>query len=152
MSDRSVFTDEEWRHVTDAPTLIYLTVAAAGHHGPISMFKESMASAKAIAKPGERHSADSLVHAIAAEATGKGARHDARAHKGSSVDEIIRLGLDDLEPAAQALKAKLPADEAAEVGGWFNDVARAVGAATKDVTPREQAVLGQIEALFTGAG
>ena len=48
MSDKSVFSDEEWAAVTEAPLLISMAMAAVGPHGPISMIKESTAAAKAV--------------------------------------------------------------------------------------------------------
>ena len=37
MTDKSVFTDEEWHAVTDAPLLITAAIFAVGEHGPISI-------------------------------------------------------------------------------------------------------------------
>lgn len=148
MTERSVFTDEEWRHITDAPVLINLAMVAAGQHGPISMVKESMASAKALARPGDHGSANILISEIAQEAKGKQARHDAKAHKGATVEAIIDLSLEDLKPAADALYAKLPADEAREIGGWLADTAQAVAEAAKGVTPQEQRAVDRIRDLF----
>ena len=37
MSDKSVFTDDEWLAVSEAPLLISMAMEAAGPHGPISI-------------------------------------------------------------------------------------------------------------------
>ena len=50
MSDKSVFTDDEWDAISEAPLLISMAMSVVGPHGPISMIKESAASAKATAK------------------------------------------------------------------------------------------------------
>ena len=71
MSDKSVFTDDEWHALTEAPLLVTAAVFIVGEHGPISMVKEASASAKAISRPGERGVANELVGQIVAEANTK---------------------------------------------------------------------------------
>ena len=44
--------------------------------------------------------------------------------------------------------AKLPADEAAQVGAWLVDIAKTVAAAAKGIKPEEQAAIDKIAALF----
>ena len=68
-------------------------------------------------------------------------------HRGKSLDEAVQKSLADLAPAKAAL-AKLPADEAAEVGKWFVAIAKAVGGAAKTVKPEEQDAIDKIAALF----
>ena len=151
MTDKSVFTDDEWKAITDAPLLASLAMFAAGEHGPISMVKEASASARALARPGDRGAATALIAQITPEAESREARHDARAHHGKSVDELIDSALADLQPAADALRQKLPLEEAAEVFGWYLDIARAVAAASKGVNPKEQATIDKIAAIFSRA-
>lgn len=148
MTEKSAFSDSEWHALTDAPLLVALAMFVTGEHGPISMVKEATASARAIARPTARGTADSLIGEIATDAEGKEARHDMKEHRGSSPDEVLQGVLVDLQPAADAL-AKLPADEAGQVGAWLVDIAKAVGSAAKDVTPSEQAAIDKIATLFT---
>ena len=148
MTDKSAFTDDEWKAITDAPLLVSLAMFAAGQHGPISMVKEASASARAVARPGNRGAATALIAEISPEAEGREARHDMRAHHGKSMDAVIEGALADLQPAAAALR-KLPLDEAAEVAGWFVDIARAVAAASKGVSADEQATIDKIAATFS---
>jgi hypothetical protein len=148
MTDKSAFSDTEWHALTDAPLLVTLAMFITGEHGPISMVKEASASARAIARPGDRGSAGALIAEIAAGAESKEARHDMKEHRGASMDEALQRTLADLQPAATAL-AKLPADEAALVGAWLVDVAKAVAGAAKTVTPAEQAAIDKVAALFT---
>jgi hypothetical protein len=148
MTDKSAFNDTEWHALADAPLLVTLAMFITGEHGPISMVKEASASARAIARPGDRGSAGALIDEIAAAAESKEARHDMKEHRGSSMDEALQRTLADLQPAATAL-AKLPADEAAQVGAWLVDIAKAVGGAAKTVTPAEQAAIDKVTALFT---
>jgi len=151
MTDKSVFSDAEWHALTDAPLLVTLAIFVTGEHGPISMVKEATASARAIARPGDRGSASGLIAEIAAEAETKEARHDMKEHRGASMDETLQRALTDLQPAATAL-AKLPADEGAQVGAWLVDIAKAVAGAAKTVNPAEQAAIDKIAALFTPTG
>ena len=67
MTDKSVFTDSEWHALTDAPLLVTAAVFVVGEHGPISMMKEASASARSIAKPGERGVANELIGQIVGE-------------------------------------------------------------------------------------
>jgi hypothetical protein len=150
MTDKSVFSDAEWHALTDAPLLVTLAIFATGEHGPISMAKEASASARAIAKPGDRGAAGPLIAEIALAAESKEARHDMKDHRGKSMDEALELSLADLEPAAAAL-AKLPPEEAAQVGAWLVDIAKAVAAAAKTVKPEEQAAIDKIAALFSSS-
>ena len=147
MTDKTVFSDAEWHALTDAPLLVTLAMFVTGEHGPISMVKEARASARAIARPGDRGAAGSLISEIAADADGKEARHDMKEHRGASADEVLQRALTDLQPAAAAL-AKLPADEAAQIGAWLVDIAKAVAGAAKGVQPAEQAAIDQLTTLF----
>ena len=147
MTDKTVFSDAEWHALTDAPLLVTLAIFVTGEHGPISMVKEASACARAIAQPGDRGSADALIAEIAAAAESKEARHDMKEHRGSSIDEALQRSLADLQPAATAL-AKLPPDEAAQVGAWLVDIAKAVAGAAKTVKPAEQAAIDKIATLF----
>jgi hypothetical protein len=147
MTDKSAFTDDEWKELTEAPLLVTLALFAAGEHGPISMVKEASASARTIAHPHDGGPADELIAEIAKEAEGKEARHNARQHQVANLEQVIEASLADLGGAATALR-KLPNDEAAQVGRWFVDIAKAVAAAAKTVTPAEQETIDKIAALF----
>lgn len=149
MSDKSVFTDEEWRAISEAPLLISMAMSEVGPHGPISMIKESTASAKAIAMPPDHGAANALIAEIVEAAKGKEARHDAKehTHQANTIPVMVDLLLADLVPAAEALK-KLPAEEAAGVKAWLVDIAKAIAAAAKDTDEAEQQVIDRIAAIF----
>jgi hypothetical protein len=147
MTDKSVFTDEEWHAVTDAPLLVTAAIYFAGEHGPISTIKEAAASARSIAKPGERGVANELIGQIVAEANTKEARAEMKEHRGPTVQAAIEDVLHDLEPAATALQ-KLPPEEAAQVGAWLVDIAKAVAQSAKTVNPDEQVTIGKLAARF----
>jgi hypothetical protein len=147
MTDKSAFTDEEWHALVDAPLLITAAIFIPGEHGPISMVKEASASARAISRPGERGPANALIGEIVAEANTKETRHEMKEHRGPTPEAAIESALNDLKPAADALK-KLPPDEAAQVAAWFVDIARAVASSAKTVNEAEQATIDKIAALF----
>lgn len=148
MSDKSTFTDPEWHALVDAPLCIALAVTAVGEHGPISMMKESAASARSMVQPRDHGPANGLIAEIAAEAKGKEARHDAKHHSATTVPVLVDALMEDLEPAKQAL-AKASPEEAKGVGDWFVDIAEAVAKAAKGVKPEEQAVIDRVRQLFT---
>jgi hypothetical protein len=147
MTDKSVFTDDEWHALTDAPVLVTAAVFYAGEHGPISMVKEATASARSISKPGERGPANELIGQIVAEATSKEARAELKEHRGPTPQAAIENVLQELAPAAAALK-KLPPDEAAQVAAWFVAIAEAVASSAKSVNPDEQATIDKLKAVF----
>ena len=147
MSDKSVFTDDEWHAVVEAPLLVTAAMIFAGEHGPISMVKEASASAHAIAKPGEHGAANALIGEIVAEANTKETRAELKEKRGPTPQAAVESVLKELQPAATALK-KLPADEAAEVSSWLVAIAHAVAESAKGVKPDEQATIDKISALF----
>ena len=150
MTDKSFFTEDEWKALSEAPLAVTLAMVAVGQHGPISMVKEAAASAREIAKPGDRGAATELIALLAHDAQSKEARHDVEAHKGKSIEEEVDVALGLLTPAAAAI-AKLPPEEAGEVRAWLLDVAKAVGDASKGTSDEETAVIERIRvALANG--
>jgi hypothetical protein len=147
MTDKSIFSDDEWKALTEAPLLVTLAVFAAGEHGPISMVKEAAASGRAIAHPGDRAASSELITEIAREAESREVRHDLKQHRGAGLDEITAAALADLQRTATALK-KLPPEEAAQVASWLVDIAKAVAQAAKTVNPAEQATIDKIATVL----
>ena len=147
MTDKSIFSEDEWKALSEAPLFMTLAMVAAGDHGPISLVKEAAASARLVARPGDRGPANELISEIAKEAETREARHDVNQHHGASTDQIIDRALADVTRAASALQ-KVSSDEAAQVGAWFLDIARAVAAAAKGTSDREQATIDKIAAVL----
>jgi hypothetical protein len=147
MTDKSVFTDDEWEALTEAPLLVTAAIFAAGEHGPISMIKEAAASARTIAQPGPHGVANELIGQIVADADSKDARHELKEHRAATLEATIDGTLESLKPAAEALKKVAPV-EAAEVAAWLLDIAQAVASAAKTVNPREQETIEKITAIF----
>ena len=147
MSSKADFTEDEWTLVSEAPLQVMVTMFAAGQHGPISTIKESKAGAMAITNPGNRGSASALIAEIIPAAQSKEARHDVGHPKGASIAEIVAAGIAKLEPVAAAL-AKLPGDEATQVGAWLVDIAAAVADAAKGTSDTEREAIAKIAAVF----
>jgi len=145
MTDKSFFSDDEWTALSEAPLFVTMAVVAVAEHGPISMVKEAAASARLMARPGDRGAASGLIAAISHDAQGHEARHDAKEHRGRTPDEALAQ----LAPVTAAL-AKLPLEEAIEVRSWLIDIARAVADAAKGTSDREQATIERIRVALGG--
>jgi len=149
MTDKSMFSEDEWKALSEAPLYVTLAIVAVGEHGPISMVKEAAASARLLAQPGNRGPATELIAAISHDAQSHEARHDTKQHRGKSLDETVDEAITQLGAAATAL-GRLPLEEAVEVRGWLVDIAGAVADAAKGVTEREQAVIDRIRVALGG--
>lgn len=147
MTDKSSFSDTQWHALTDAPVAIMLAVAYVGDHGPISMMKESAAVARLLAQPGSSGPADLLISQIAPAAKDKQARHDAKQHKGATMNVVVDGLVTDVQSASDALDG-IPAEEAAQVRQWFFDIAAAVASASKGVKPTEQELLDRLAGVL----
>ena len=147
MTDKSSFTDDQWHALTDAPVAIMLAVAYVGDHGPISMMKESAAAARLLSQPGSSGPADLLISQIAPAAKDKQARHDAKQHKGATMNVVVDGLVGDVQAASDALN-EIPADEAAQVRLWFYDIAAAVADAAKGIKPAEQELLDRLAGVL----
>ena len=149
MTDKSFFSDDEWTALSEAPLFVTMAVVAVAEHGPISMVKEAAASARLMARPGDRGAASGLIAAISHDAQGHEARHDAKEHRGRTPDQAVDEALAQLAPVTAAL-AKLPLEEAIEVRSWLIDIARAVADAAKGTSDREQATIERIRVALGG--
>ena len=143
MTDKTFFSDDEWKALSEAPLFVTMAVVAVAEHGPISMVKEAAASARTMAQPGDRGAATELIAAISHDAQSHEARHDAKEHRGKTLDQAVDEALAQLAAVPAAL-AKLPLEEAIEVRSWLIDIARAVADAAKGTSDREQATIDRI--------
>jgi len=102
-----------------------------------------------LTQPGDRAPATELIAAMSHDAQGHEARHDAKQHRGKSLDQTVDEAITQLSGAAAALR-RIPLEEAIEVRSWLVDIARAVADAAKGVTEREQAVIDRIRIALGG--
>jgi hypothetical protein len=149
MTDKSFFSDDEWKALSEAPLFVTLAMIAVAEHGPISMVKEAAAGARAMAQPGDRGAATELIVAISHDAQGHEARHDAKEHRGKTPEQAVDEAVAQLAPVTAAL-GKLPIEEAVEVRSWLLDLARAVADAAKGTNEREQATIERIRVALGG--
>lgn len=149
MTDKTFFSDDEWKALSEAPLFITMAVVAVAEHGPISMVKEAAASARTMAQPGDRGAASELIAAISHDAQSHEARHDAKEHRGKTLDQAVDEAVAQLVLVPAAL-AKLPLEEAIEVRSWLIDIARAVADAAKGTSDREQATIDRIGVALGG--
>jgi len=147
MTDRSSFSEEEWKALAEAPLQITVAIMAVGPHGPFSMVKEAAASAREIARPASQGAGDQLIAEIAKDANSHEARHDAEVHRGQSPQQIAEAALAAVQTAVTAL-GKIWGDESAAVGRWYADIAKAVADTAKTISPNEQAVLDRLNRLL----
>jgi hypothetical protein len=149
MTDKTFFSDDEWKALSEAPLFVTMAVVAVGEHGPISMVKEAAASARTMAQPGDRGVASELIAAISHDAQSHEARHDAKEHRGKTLDQAVDEAVAQLVLVPAAL-AKLPLEEAIDVRSWLIDIARAVADAAKGTSDREQATIDRIGVALGG--
>jgi hypothetical protein len=149
MTDKSFFSDDEWKALSEAPLFITMAVVAVAEHGPISMVKEAAASARTMAQPGDRGAASELIAAISHDAQSHEARHDAKEHRGKTLDQAVDEAVAQLAAVPAAL-AKLPLEEAIEVRSWLVDIAQAVADAAKGTSEREQTTIDRIRVALGG--
>jgi hypothetical protein len=149
MTDKTFFSDDEWKALSEAPLYVTLAVVAVAEHGPISMVKEAAASARMLAQPGDRGPATELITAIAHDAQSHDARHDAKEHRGKNPADAVDEAIGQLAPATVAL-ARLPLEEAVEVRSWLIEIATAIAGAAKGTNDREQATIDRIRVALGG--
>jgi carbonic anhydrase len=149
MTDKSFFSDDDWKALSEAPLYVTLAMVAVAEHGPISMVKEAAASARAMAQPGDRGAATELIAAISHDAQSHEARHDTKEHRGKSLDQSVDEAVAQLAAVPAAL-AKVPLEEAIEVRSWLIDIAKAVAGAAKGTSEREQATIDRIQVALGG--
>ena len=147
MTDRSAFSAEEWKALAEAPLQITIALVAVGPHRPITMVKEAAASARELARPGDRGAANQLIAEIGKGANSHEARHDVEVHRSQSPEQIAEGAIAGVEAAVIAL-AKLSGEEATEVRQWYGEIAKAVADASKAITPGEQAVLDRLNEVL----
>ena len=150
MTDKTFFSDDEWKALSEAPLFVTIAMLVVAEHGPISMVKEAAASARMMAQPGNHGAANELIAAISHDAQGHEARDDAKHHRGKTPELAVDEAIAQLAPVVSAL-AKLPVDEAVEVRSWLVDIARAVGGAAKGTSKREQATIDRIRVALGGS-
>jgi hypothetical protein len=146
MTDKTAFTDEEWKAVLEAPPLAGMIVLTAEHGGSI---RESFALAKAYAEARQQHGQSELLDEIVSIKP-----HFER----KQYDTEQRLhdeGLQRLREAAAALESKGTPEDAEAYRGFVLGLAKRVAEAHKEgdarISPGEQSALDEIASAVGGS-
>jgi hypothetical protein len=141
VTDKSAFTEEEWRTVLEAPPAAGMLVITAARGGS---FRESFALAKAYTEARQQHGESELLDEIVS--TKPKVDHT----RYSSPEELEQAGLQRLRDAVALLESKATPDEVEDYRSFVLALTRRVAAAHKEgdesVSPAEQAAIDKIGA------
>jgi hypothetical protein len=147
MTTKAAFTPEEWTVVLEGPPTAGMIVITAAHGG---MIRETVAMSKAYAEARAQHGESELLDEIVAA---KPHVDHTRYH---SPDELKEAGLEHLRNAAALLGSKATPQERDDYQRFVVALASRVAAAHKehgqDVSPAEEAAIGEITAALGAAG
>lgn len=102
MTNRSDFTEEEWRLVLEGPPSAAMIVITAAHGG---MFRETLAMGKAYAEARKQHGESELLDTIVA------AKPHVDHTRYSSPEELKQHGLEHVRDAVSLLERKATSEE-----------------------------------------
>lgn len=147
MTTKAAFTPEEWTVVLEGPPTAGMIVITAAHGG---MVRETIAMSKAYAEARAQHGESELLDEIVAA---KPHVDHTRYH---SPEELRTAGLEHLRNAAALLETKATPQERDDYQHFVVALASRVAAAHKehgqDVSPAEEAAIGEITAALGAAG
>jgi hypothetical protein len=143
MTTKADFAEHEWERVLTAPPMAGMMVITAEHGG---MMRETFAMAKAYGEARAQHGNSELLDAIVST-------KPERDHgKFRSYDELRSHGTEVLREAVATLETKATAEEVDEFRRFVLALAQRVAERHKedgvDVSPREQAAIGDIAAAL----
>jgi hypothetical protein len=143
MTNKSDFSDDEWRLVLEAPPSAGLIVVTAQ---PGGMLRETIAMAKAYVEARQQHGESELLDEIVAA---KPERDHTHYH---SPEELKEQGLQHLRDAVALLERKATPVEVDEYRRFVVNLANKVAAAHREqgqaVSDSEQAAIGEITAAL----
>jgi hypothetical protein len=133
MANKANFSPEEWKLLTQAPTMAGLVVVAASPSGPLGVLEESMAVGKVLADTKSQGAASELLSALVADLATPEGRQALRPTelRGKSADQIKSYALDACRRAAALLDQKAPAESPA-FKRWLQTIGRKVAEAAKE--------------------
>jgi hypothetical protein len=140
MTGRAAFTDEEWELLREAPATAGLIVLTAEGGGT---FRETFALASAYTEARKQHGESELLDELVAA----GPKSSGHYH---TKDEVRKRGLEQVREAGALLRSKATPEDAEGFRAFVTTLAERVAEAHKEggqqVSERERAVLGEIEA------
>ena len=141
MTQRTDFTEEEWKAVLEGPPSAGMIVVTAGRGGTI---RETLAIGKAYAEARQQHGESELLDEIVA------AKPEIDHTRYHSFEELKEHGLQHLRDAVAVLGAKATPDEVNDYRGFVVALAERVAHAHREdgveVSPPEQAAIDEISA------
>jgi hypothetical protein len=139
MTDKSAFTDEEWKAISEGPATAGMIVLTAEHGGT---FRETFALAKAYTEAREQQGTSEVLDAIVHE------RPQFDRHRFGNEQTLQTEGVDQLRQAASALQVKGTPEDVEAYRTFVLELAQRVAAAHKEgdvaVSPGEQQALDAI--------
>jgi len=140
MTGRAAFTDEEWELLREAPATAGLVVLTAEGGGT---FRETFALAKAYTEARKQHGKSELLDDLVAAGPKSGDRFQTK-------EEVRKRGLEQVREAGALLRSKATPEDAEGYRAFVISLGERVAEAHKEggqqVSERERAVLGEIEA------
>jgi hypothetical protein len=135
MTDKSAFTDEEWKTVLQGPTSAGLYVIASEKGGSI---RESFSMAKAYTEARQQHGESELLDTIVSTKpeVDRSAPH--------SPEELKEKTIKHLNDAVALLEQKATPDELEDYKKFIVGLAERVAEAHKDVTDKESTAIADI--------
>ena len=147
MTQRTDFTEEEWKAVLEGPPSAGMIVVTAGRGGTI---RETLAIGKAYAEARQQHGESELLDEIVA------AKPEIDHTRYHSFEELKQHGLQHLRDAVGVLEQKATPDELDGYRRFVVMLAEKVANAHREdgmaVSPAEEAALGEISASLGNAG
>jgi len=133
MANKASFTPDEWKVLTQAPTMAGLVVMTSSPSGPLGLFEESIAIGKILAETKTQGSSSELLNALVADlATPQGRQATPPTElRGKSADQIKSYALDACRKAAALLDQKAPAESPA-FKRWLQTIGQKVAEAAKE--------------------
>ena len=147
MTQRTDFTEEEWKAVLEGPPSAGMIVVTAGRGGTI---RETLAIGKAYAEARQQHGESELLDEIVA------AKPEIDHTRYHSFEELKQHGLQHLRDAVGVLEQKATPDELEGYRRFVVMLAEKVANAHREdgmaVSAAEEAALGEISASLGNAG
>ena len=133
MTNKASFTPDEWKLLSQAPTMAGLVVVAASPSGPLGVIQESIAVGKILADAKVHSSSSELLNALVADlATPEGRQAMQPTElRGKSADQIKSYALDACRKAAALLDQKAPGESPA-FKRWLQTIGQKVSEAAKE--------------------
>ena len=133
MANKASFTPDEWKVLSQAPTMAGLVVVAASPSGPLGVIQESIAVGKILADAKAQTSSSELLNALVADLATPEGRQTLQPSelRGKSPDQIKSYALDACRKAAALLDQKAPADSPA-FKRWLQTIGQKVSEAARE--------------------